>query len=55
MDDMELLERLSARYVYATNAYQDFHNWITRLEEASTYDESEFSAEQSKKPGKSNK
>ena len=55
MDDMELLERLSARYVYATNAYQDFHSWITRLEEAATYDESEFSAEQLKKPGKPNK
>ena len=53
MDD--ILERLSARSVYVTDAYQDFHNWITELEEASTCDESEFSAEQFEKLGKPTK
>ena len=44
MDDMELLERLSARSVYnnVTDAYQDFCNWIIELEEDSTCDELEF-------------
>ena len=55
MDDMELLERLSARSVFVTEAYEDFHIWITRLEEASTCDESEFSAEQFEKPSKPTK
>ena len=55
MDDMELLERLSARSVFVTDAYEDFHIWITRLEEASTCDESEFSAEKFEKPGKPTK
>ena len=52
---MELLERLSARSVYVTDAYEDFHIWIKRLEEASTCDDSKFSAEQFEKPGKPNK
>ena len=52
---MELLERLSARSVFVTEAYEDFHIWITRLEEASTCDESEFSAEQFEKPSKPTK
>ena len=55
MDDMELLERLSNRSVFVTDAYVDFHIWITELEEASTCDESEFSAEQFEKPGKPTK